>query len=83
MFVGLKGANQKDVLKHQKRLKKKKKVALIGRKEVLNVMVCMYVCLYPFKPLNFNGVIYSFIHPFIPLFLYLLEKHFRGIWRNA
>ena len=84
MFVGLKGANQKDVLKHQKRLKEKKKwVALIGRKEFLNVMVCMYICIYPFKPLNFNCVIYSFIHPFIQLFLYSLKKHFWGIWRNA
>lgn len=46
MFIGLNGAKQKDVLKHQKRLKKKKKkrVALIERKGFLNVMVCM--CMY-------------------------------------
>ena len=83
MFVGLKGSNQKDVIKPQKRLKKKERVTLIGRKEFLNVMVCMYVFIYPFKPLHFNYVMYSFTHPFIQLFLYSLEKRFQDTWRNA
>ena len=43
MFVGLKGAKQKDVLKHQKRLKKKKKGGF-DRKEGILKCNGMYVC---------------------------------------
>ena len=43
MFVGLKGANQKDVLKHQKRLKKKK--GGFDRKEGILKCNGMYVCM--------------------------------------
>ena len=43
MFVGLKGVKQKDVLKHQKRLKKKKKGGF-DRKEGILKCNGMYVC---------------------------------------
>ena len=49
MFVGLKGANQKDVLKHQKRLKKKKMGGFDRKEGILKcngMYVCMYVCMY-------------------------------------
>lgn len=64
MFVCLKGAKQKDVLKHQKRLKKKKKKGGFDRKEGILKCNGMYVCMYPFKPLNFMSFIHSSIHLF-------------------